>query len=850
MTLATGGLCVLLAGSTNKGLAQVEEAWAAAYSSPGGFDQGIALAVDSERNVYVAGQSMSSGTTLVDLATVKYDPEGKELWAVRYDGGEGRWELPRAMAVDGEGNVYVTGITGVSCWFCASFFWSSSYLTIKYSSGGEQLWIARYGNEGGGDYSWSDALVVDGNGTAYVTGRSEGGYATVKYDVDGNRIWAAHHEFSGAGTGDIALGDTGAIYVAGNAGIVKYSPEGEERWRRSPRGRQLDDVTRTSIECGPEGTIYATGTQDSQFVTVKYSVDGSELWARTRRWGVGKNEAHDISVDREGAVCVTGEQWSHTFEGQYLIVKYDTSGNEMWVATYPAIWPFSISGPDVALDATGDVTVATPVAVLRYSPGGDLVWQRQRALYPNSLVVDDSGVYVTGGTTQYSDYDSDHPSDIVTARYSPRGDELWVSAYDGPGGGVDEAADLAVDRTGSAYVTGSAGTVRYDSRGNQLAVLDIQGTAVALDTKENLVVTKTWDDGYATSKYSPEGVEIWAVRYDGERSGKAYDLAVQEDDRIYVVGSLGTVIYDGDGKELSVFGGTGRAIAVDATANVYLTGESGTARYDPAGNEVWLAPAADGYQPQDLAIDGHGNIYVTGSSPSDRNEDSGYLTRKYDSRGNQVWEARYDGPEGWSDRAYVIYVDSTENVYVTGTADSGCTEGACWSVGRLTTVKYDHTGTLVWIARHAESHESVLPPLAHAVIVNESTNDVFVAGTVNRVYDNGVHFSSDYLVVKYTQLDDRGQAVFIRGDCNADGTVNISDATCILNWLFASAEAPGCVAATNANGDEATNIADATYLLNHLFSGGPAPLAPFPDCGPGRLPADKELGCANPPDCQ
>ena len=59
----------------------------------------------------------------------------------------------------------------------------------------------------------------------------------------------------------------------------------------------------------------------------------------------------------------------------------------------------------------------------------------------------------------------------------------------------------------------------------------------------------------------------------------------------------------------------------------------------------------------------------------------------------------------------------------------------------------------------------------------------------------------------------------------------------------------GCVGATNTNGDKAGNIADATYLLNHLFSGGRAPVDPFPDCGPGTLPADTELGCANPPDC-
>ncbi len=93
-------------------------------------------------------------------------------------------------------------------------------------------------------------------------------------------------------------------------------------------------------------------------------------------------------------------------------------------------------------------------------------------------------------------------------------------------------------------------------------------------------------------------------------------------------------------------------------------------------------------------------------------------------------------------------------------------------------------------------------------------------------------------------------SVFLRGDCNDDGAVDISDATCVLNWLFAGGETPRCVAATNTNGDDAANISDATYLLNFLFGGGDGLAAPSPDCGPGMLQSDPVLGCANPPNCQ
>ena len=92
--------------------------------------------------------------------------------------------------------------------------------------------------------------------------------------------------------------------------------------------------------------------------------------------------------------------------------------------------------------------------------------------------------------------------------------------------------------------------------------------------------------------------------------------------------------------------------------------------------------------------------------------------------------------------------------------------------------------------------------------------------------------------------------LFLRGDCNDDGIVNLSDAACVLNWLFDRAPQPGCIAALNMNGDEAVNVADPVFVLNFLFVGGPRLSAPYPECGPGTLPADEQLGCANPPDCQ
>ncbi|MBN1444353.1 MAG: hypothetical protein JXA90_16700, partial [Planctomycetes bacterium] len=89
---------------------------------------------------------------------------------------------------------------------------------------------------------------------------------------------------------------------------------------------------------------------------------------------------------------------------------------------------------------------------------------------------------------------------------------------------------------------------------------------------------------------------------------------------------------------------------------------------------------------------------------------------------------------------------------------------------------------------------------------------------------------------------------FRRGDCNDDGRVDISDAVCILSWLFLGAAEPGCLSALNANGAGDVNITDPIYLLSHLFLGGPVMPAPFPGCGTSALESDELLGCRMPPE--
>lgn len=88
---------------------------------------------------------------------------------------------------------------------------------------------------------------------------------------------------------------------------------------------------------------------------------------------------------------------------------------------------------------------------------------------------------------------------------------------------------------------------------------------------------------------------------------------------------------------------------------------------------------------------------------------------------------------------------------------------------------------------------------------------------------------------------------FVRGDCNADGGFDISDAITMLSILFSGAPPPLCDDACDANDDGAFNIGDAVYLLSNLFSGGPPPPIPFPDCGSDPTP--DSIDCVSFPPC-
>ncbi|MFQ6002909.1 MAG: dockerin type I repeat-containing protein [Candidatus Zixiibacteriota bacterium] len=65
--------------------------------------------------------------------------------------------------------------------------------------------------------------------------------------------------------------------------------------------------------------------------------------------------------------------------------------------------------------------------------------------------------------------------------------------------------------------------------------------------------------------------------------------------------------------------------------------------------------------------------------------------------------------------------------------------------------------------------------------------------------------------------------IFLAGDVNVDGRVDVADVVYLINYLFISGPAPFLFEAADVNLDQIIDSADVVYLLNYLFIGGPPP---------------------------
>lgn len=409
--------------------AQTQE-WVSRYNGPAnGNDEGRSIAIDASGNIYVTGFCVVSGAG-EDYVTIKYNSSGDTLWVRRYNGPGNSTDRGLSVTVDASGNVYVTGYSAGS-----ASGWD--YATIKYNSSGVQQWVARYNGPGNSDDE-ALAVTVDLSGNVYVTGRSLGSgtgtdIATVKYNSSGVQQWAARYD------GPASSFDNGFSLAVDNSGNVY--------------------VTGFSIQ---------TLTNGYDVITIKYNSSGVQQWASTYNGSAsGSNdEGRKLTIDGSGNVYVTGWIVGSSTARDVVVIKYNSSGDTSWVRTYNGTANGNDEGRDIFVDGSGNVYIT-------------------------------GFVNATGASNNY-----------ITIKYNPSGVQQWATSYNGPGNGDDNAHALFVDNSGNVYVTGTS-----------------VGSSTSYD--------------YATLKYNSSGSQVWLARYSGTtgiNEDRAFSIALNSAGDIYITG--------------------------------------------------------------------------------------------------------------------------------------------------------------------------------------------------------------------------------------------------------------------------------------------------------------------------
>jgi Beta-propeller repeat len=405
-----------------------------------------------------------------------------EAWVARYNGPGNNYDQARGIGVDNSGNIYVGGYSYGGATL-------ADYTTIKYNAAGHQEWVARYNGLGNRD-DYLLAMAVDPSGNAYVTGfsvvdsDSHFDCLTIKYDSDGQQQWVARYTApSGYAAGDaIALDGSGNVYVAAEGAvpndvntrfcvIIKYNTAGEQQWIREYDGG-MNSNRPTAIAVDGTANVYVTGNILScptfEYLTLKYDSAGQEQWvARYQGPGTGGDSANAIAVDTSGNVYVTGDTYTSGISSS--TVKYNSNGQQQWVTRYEqayyeahALTIDSASNVYVTGEIRGDPKSYPDYGTIKYNSAGQPQWLARYSPPSGNSYDRANAIALDAAGNVYVTGRSagsgiyGYP-DYATIKYNSTGQQQWIARYDGSGNTDDEAVAIAVDKLGNVYVTGTSG---------------------------------------------------------------------------------------------------------------------------------------------------------------------------------------------------------------------------------------------------------------------------------------------------------------------------------------------------------------------------------------------------------
>ncbi|TAL59462.1 MAG: T9SS type A sorting domain-containing protein [Bacteroidetes bacterium] len=388
-----------------------------------------------------AGTAILTALTSSDIFVAKYTSGGAVCqWAISMGAAAGSPKVSQGegIAVDGSGNVYITGFfedivdfnpVGTANLTAVG---ARDIFVAKYNSSGLYQWAFNIG--AAGNICDGHRIRVDGSGDVYVTGYFQGtadfdpvgtnnltsagsrDIFVAKYTTAGLYQWAFSVGAANADEGyDIAVDGSGDVYICGNFdGTVDFDPVGT-------------------------ANLTSSGANADGFVAKYTSAAGLYLWAF--KLGSGADICRSIALDASANVYVTGN-YNGTVDfdpdpGNAVNLTAAGSPDNMFVAKYSSgsIYQWAISLPDASMGT----------------------------IIPRVIATDGTYVYLTGWFSSAGAADFNpgagtaNPvgtTDIFVAKYTAAAG-AYVCAFDVNGtASPDQGNDIVVDASEQMYITG------------------------------------------------------------------------------------------------------------------------------------------------------------------------------------------------------------------------------------------------------------------------------------------------------------------------------------------------------------------------------------------------------------
>ncbi|MFN9337858.1 MAG: SBBP repeat-containing protein [Candidatus Kapaibacterium sp.] len=426
------------------------------YIGGSSFETGNGIALDASGNIYVTGTTQSTNFPTVsgsydvsangstDIFVSKFNASGTTLLYSTYIGGSNN-DQSNDIAVDGSGNVYITGFTKSTNFPVTSGIFQNSYgggsddiFVTKLNSTGTSLVYSTF--IGGSDQDIARGLALDASGNVFITGTTK----STNYDItsgvfqntiagDGD-VFVTKVNSTGAALlystyiGGTALDDANDIVIdgSGNAYITGYAVSTNY------------DVTAGVYQMAFGGSFFF----GDAFVT-KVNPTGSALVFSTYLGGFDDDFGQGIAIDASNNVYITGYTYSNNYDLQSafqsalsgttdaVVTKLNSTGTALLYSTY-------IGGSDEDVGFAISVNSNNQAIIC----GG--TWSTDYDITSGSFQTTNNGNY-----------------ECLVTMFSSAGNTLSYSSYFG-GTVYDAAKNICLDNGGNPYITGSTESTNFD----------------------------------------------------------------------------------------------------------------------------------------------------------------------------------------------------------------------------------------------------------------------------------------------------------------------------------------------------------------------------------------------------